>query len=266
MPLQDYHTSELWHILRDTDLGPERIRPLLEQGANPNKLHKGLTALHLATTNGSIARINVLLEYGAKGSIRTNLYGETALHIATFDSDLDKIKLIIPHVDINAINSTGDTALHLLIARSCSLDAIKLLLAHGASANIRGRYGRTPLLYALSLNQQHVVEVLLEAGADPELSDNEGRNVLHHSIFSHKFTWKFIGGLIKAGAAVNQSDMKGRTPLHEAVQLGRRNVIRVLVDNGANTKLGDAGLERSLQRAMFWNGLSEKMPWRFGIV
>ncbi|KAH8434584.1 ankyrin repeat domain-containing protein [Aspergillus melleus] len=264
--VMDYHTSELWHILQDTGHGPERIRPLLEQGANPNKLHKGYTALHLATTSGSISRMQVLLEYGAQGSVRTQPHGETALHLATFSFDLDKMKLLTSTTDINAQNAGGDTALHLVITRGHSLEALKSLLGHRASANIRGRLGRTPLVYALYLCQQRVAEVLLEAGADPNIADSQGRAALHYTAASDRFSCGFIRDLIKGGADVNQVDNNLKTPLHEAVKTGKGDVIRALVDAGADTKLGDPSFERRLQRALFWGGISEKLPWPLGNI
>ena len=54
---------------------------------------------------------------------------------------------------------------------------ILLLLKYGSDINARSREGRTPIMYAAMKGWIKTVEILLENGADKELTDAEGLNV-----------------------------------------------------------------------------------------
>lgn len=57
-------------------------------------------------------------------------------------------------------------------------DAVSALLANGADVNERTGGGQTPLILATIFNHTHLVPVLLDAGADPQLRDNLGLNAI----------------------------------------------------------------------------------------
>ena len=54
---------------------------------------------------------------------------------------------------------------------------ILLLIKHGSDLNARSRDGRTPIMYAAMKGFIPAMEILLENGADKELTDQEGLNV-----------------------------------------------------------------------------------------
>ena len=54
---------------------------------------------------------------------------------------------------------------------------ILLLLKYGSDVNARSNEGRTPIMYAAMKGWINTMELLLENGADKELTDAEGLNV-----------------------------------------------------------------------------------------
>jgi hypothetical protein len=68
----------------------------------------------------------------------------------------------------------GYTALHHSLIAAPNPALARILLEHGADVNAQDRYGTTPLLIALGINNLEIVEILLKAGAKLDLKDGEG--------------------------------------------------------------------------------------------
>jgi len=68
----------------------------------------------------------------------------------------------------------GYTALHHSLIGILRPAISRVLLEHGADVNAQNRYGITPLLVALDLNDLELVEMFLQAGAKLDLKDGEG--------------------------------------------------------------------------------------------
>lgn len=57
-------------------------------------------------------------------------------------------------------------------------DAVKSLISHGADLESRNASGDTPLLFVRA-NQYDIALILLEAGADPFVKNNQGNDICH---------------------------------------------------------------------------------------
>ena len=151
------------------------IKNLLQHGANPNatlkapalqrahtpgdrNLGEGATPLMRAARNGDASAMRALLEHGADPSMQQKNH-VTALMLAaglgrglgTFADEyaseaqqVEAVKVLLDqHVDVDAANDAGQTALHFA---ALSMDSVvELLVMHGAKLDIRDRQGRTPL-------------------------------------------------------------------------------------------------------------------------
>ena len=95
----------------------------------------------------------------------------------------DLIKLV---PDINHRDRKGWTAL-IKAAYSGKLDVMKILLEHQASPNNTNFKGTTCLMYALSYferslgNDTRPFNLLLQAGADPQIKDESGLNTADYA-------------------------------------------------------------------------------------
>ena len=109
-------------------------------------------------------------------------------------------------------------------------------LENGIDIDYVGEYdARTSLQTAAFHGNTQAVQILLDAGADIEAKDNQGRTPLHLAL-SAASTMRF---LIGAGADIKAKDYKGWTPLHLAVMWNCPQDIRILLDAGADASSTD---------------------------
>ena len=158
----------------------EKIRKLLEQGANPNVQDKsGRSPLELCMNNEAI---QILISYGADLNLADPLSGNTPLHVASANLHYEKINQLLIHgADPNALNNSNNTPLHYLMIH-CSkddidaiIDGIKLLVNFGANINVQNDRGDSPLLLAVvefcATLTPIIVHEMLNLGADPHLEN-----------------------------------------------------------------------------------------------
>jgi len=153
-----------------------------------------------------------------------------------FDRDLDKIKEIINKgADINGFSEYGCTPL--LIAVYNSNKVVRLLLEAGANPNLGDDEGdETPLMRAMN---EEICSILIDAGANVNTQRNDGVTAL-------MITSAICGGLakmkvlIEAGADVNARDENGKTALmYAAEQTGNFKKVKLLIEAGANLNAKD---------------------------
>lgn len=75
---------------------PEVITSLIQRGADVNARDKGnWTALHLATRNGHVEAVRVLLDAGAELTVQDSKHGWTPLHLAVITGQVEAAKLLV---------------------------------------------------------------------------------------------------------------------------------------------------------------------------
>ena len=85
-------------------------------------------------------------------------------------------------VDVNVTTGNGRTALLEATSRTpLSLQVVEWLLEAGTDPNISDKDGIVPLHYAARYGLELVVEKLLHSGADVNRSDNRGKNSFDYS-------------------------------------------------------------------------------------
>jgi ankyrin repeat protein len=89
---------------------------------------------------------------------------------------------------------------------------------------------------AVRNNQPYVVRDLLEAGADPDTEEAFGPVLFIALLRGYTAVAKL---LIEAGADVNVTDQKGWTPLHWAARIGDKELFQSVVAADADLLAGD---------------------------
>ncbi|KAJ7544585.1 hypothetical protein O6H91_09G084000 [Diphasiastrum complanatum] len=137
--------------------------------------------------------------------------------------------------DVNAVDQTGQTALHWSAVRG-SIQVAELLLQNGANleiadshgyriTHVAAQYGQTALLY----------HVATKWGAEIDAVDNDGRSPLHWA--AYKGFGDCIRLLLFMDAYLQRQDMEGCTALHWAAIRGNLEACTVLVQAGSKENL-----------------------------
>jgi ankyrin repeat protein len=118
------------------------------------------------------------------------------------------------------------------------LAEVEILVAKGAAVNSQAKKKRTPLILAASNGHTSVVEFLFSKGADINARDSDGQTALMYA--SKRSFNETAAFLLKNGAEVNvQSKKKGITALILAAGWGNVELVRMLLEHGADPNLTD---------------------------
>lgn len=153
-----------------------------------------------------------MLIIGGADTMKENWYGP-ALHCAAEAGKTSTIKeLLSSGIDVDSKDHHGRTALHCATASGHG-PAIQELLSMGANINAIGSDGygclRMAVLWQLPVA---LVQLLLDNGADTEISSEHGITVLHEA--SASGAEEMVSLLLKYGANVNTKHVHGCTALH----------------------------------------------------
>jgi ankyrin repeat protein len=147
--------------------------------------------------------------------------------------------LIAQHADVNGGDADGSTALHWAAQRD-SVEIADLLLAAGANAKAKTRYGVTPLTLACTNGDAAMIEHLIKAGADPNGTSEEGQTSLMTAALTGKAD--AVRALLAHGANPNVKEPnKGQTALMWAASEGNAAAEAMLIEFGADVKATSTG-------------------------
>jgi len=247
----DGSTALHWAVMRDQD---KVVRLLMDAGADPLLLNRnGISPLFLAAQNGSRDVVQLLLSAGADPNTLSGS-GETILMTAARTGKTDVVELLLEHGALVDARDPDFRQTALMVAvREGHADVVHTLLRYGASVDARTRVGDTPvylppckgtgcgsegvginrsgvphrgerfdakggmtsLLYAARDGQVMAARLLLENGADLEVSEANGITPLLMALLNNQL--EVADMLLDFGAQVNVEDFYGRSPLFAAV-------------------------------------------------
>jgi ankyrin repeat protein len=211
---------------------PDTAALLIAKGANlETKDDFGNTALIRSAKKGQASTVKLLLEKGANPDA-SDAGGETVLMAAssTFQASVDVTELVLQKkVQTEAKDVAGQTAL-MYAASAGNARTARLLLDHGASIEVRGNEGNTPLIDAAFDTEigdtAGTVAALLAAGAKTEVRNRAGLTALIAAGWSGNIDGVRL--LLERGADRNAKDREGKTALDYARENNRREVVGLL--------------------------------------
>ncbi|CAF1008766.1 unnamed protein product [Rotaria sp. Silwood1] len=216
----------------------------------------GWTPLYAAMKSRKFDVVKLLLKRGADSNAVTKL-GSTPFLLASEICDLDIIEACIEAgadldfapsgSDADNLNITGQTALFMATLKD-RVDVVKVLIEKGAQVNVKNRYGVSPLLLCAESGNRELVQALVKAGADVnitpqgELAEENflaGQTPLFGA--AKKGHVEICEYLIENGANVNAITMTGATPLYTATEEGHLDVVILLIRYGADVNQSPKG-------------------------
>lgn len=109
----------------------------------------------------------------------------------------------------------------------------KLIERKAVDVNESFADGQTPLMYAALSDREAIFEYLLKKGANPHATDNSGQTVLMMAVGNKKI----VESLIKRGVDINARDEEGRTALRSAILAGKPEIVKLLLEHGADATI-----------------------------
>jgi uncharacterized protein len=179
-------------------------------------------------------------------SISAFAAGHSEVADAAMKSDKTALRTLVQQkADVNAAQTDGATALHWAVYRA-DPEMVDLLLNAGAKPDIKNLEGVTPLHMASLYGQTPIVDRLLKAGADAKQKGPAGETML--MLAARNGNPESIKLLVAAGADVNAREpIRGTTALMWAVEQHHPEAVRALIEAKANlsAKTAGAGLPRN---------------------
>ncbi len=255
----------------------ETTKLLIEKGSDVNATDKkGNTALHHAAGDGALEAVKVLLQSGADKNIQ-NAKGITPLIEATDRSELEVVQYLVTQgVNLDLQNGSNNSALH-SAAMDVNVDIVKILVEGGANKDLQNNDKETPLILALQDEDEEIISYLIEQGVNMDLQDVQGETALTYAIMMENeeiipsliaakanVNIKDVNGetaifktydadtltmLINAGATVDTQDNDGWTRLIHAARSGDEDIVKILLEAGADTTIQSASGETALDFA-----------------
>ena len=146
------------------------VKALVGMGAEINAVDKyNATALLRACARGYKEIVSYLIDCAADLKIPYHNAG-TPLYIAAAYKQTEVLEVLLQSPDVLATidqaDQNGNTPLKMACHSPGSVEAVQLLINHGANLNIANRPGFTPLMVAAQSGDKSIVELLIDAGAN----------------------------------------------------------------------------------------------------
>ncbi len=265
----DLGVTPLWAASENRSA--QMVALLLENGADPNMaLLSGETAVMIAARAGSEEVVQVLANAGADLD-RSATRGQTALMWAAANYHAATVKALLEHgADVHRrsavwsqmmavpphsrtkrdIRHGGNTAL-MFAARAGDVLSAQHLIVAGADVDDADAWGMSATTIAAHGGHTELVDVLLKHGADPNAAV-AGVAPIHNAVMRNDH--EMVATLVAHGANPNitldtwtptrrasrdlyyPAAFVGATPLWLAARFARVDIMRLLIDHGANPR------------------------------
>jgi uncharacterized protein len=219
-----------------------------------------MQSIHDAAHWGNFRRVTEILRNDPSQVHARKESGDQPLHFAAWQGRKKVAAYLLDSgADINSHGESGQTPLHYAITERHPA-VVKLLLDRGADVNLRDNRGWTPLYLVAACGEDETVKQLLRAGAEKDLNSRiylDGADRVLELLrpdpsLLHDVAWpesllkdairvrspRLVQFLLTHGIDANKG-VTSDPPLIQAIAEGTADVVRVLLDHGADITTKD---------------------------
>ncbi|XP_059087785.1 ankyrin repeat domain-containing protein 50-like isoform X2 [Tigriopus californicus] len=232
----------------------EALDILIGAGANPSNpdIHGAYPIHYAAQMCGSVndlgaderAGLSVLkrlIHYGVPVDVKDRDGREPLMWAASAGSTDAILSLVNAQAKVSSVDKDGLSSLHCAASRG-HLDCLETLITLcGVEVDIEDHNGCTPLFYAVTLGHADCVHFLLGAGANPNAKDKKLRSAAHCG--AAKGQIQTLKLLKRYGSDLWTKNVRGDLPLHDAVQSGRKDLVRWLLGKSGESLVDSSNIE-----------------------
>ena len=213
---------------------------LVEAGVSINMQdNMGETVLIHAIVKNRLSMAKFLLTNNTQKSDPnvTNYANQTALSLASCQGDISMVQLLLQN---GADCNIGTSSLIEAFTKG-NIDIVEYLLYQGCNPNQENTFGETLLVLAAQSGakcKNRVLEMLkAREDLDVNVTDEHGRSLIHLAAAHKPYLLTMVPFLIKRGADITKTDAYGRTILHDwrprkdsLSQLAFRQLMKMNID------------------------------------
>ena len=220
------------------------LKDALGRGANIEYRQQNRTMLGIAAQSPSDVVLKALIESGADVNAIDGIGHSPLMRAVDLGATSNIEALIAAQANLNHRNSDGDTAL--LLAMRNQNEAVALMLLNaGADPSIADNDGNSPGLRAAEMTSLPLIKALGEKKANLDLS-NAAYSPLTFAIAQENA--ELLKALLDAGANPNAKTAADQVPLHMAI--GKPELTKLLLAAKADPTIKDTYERAPLERAI----------------
>ncbi|XP_053488447.1 ankyrin repeat and SOCS box protein 2b isoform X1 [Ictalurus furcatus] len=190
----------------------------------------------LAVRRGNVQTVTELATSISCIQTRNAVEDWTALHEAAYYGQAACVKALLKVKPTSVDKRTLQEQTALLIATDGKhLECVKFLLEAGADPDISNKSKETPLYKACEKESIDIVRLILAFGGSVNQRCHRGWTALHEAV--RRGNTQLCEALLQAGAAIEATNSYGITPLIEAARHGRTKMVNYLISKGAGVNL-----------------------------
>lgn len=216
----------------------------------------GFSPLHTSAKHGFADIMDLLIKKGADVDCFCDDPLHTPLICSIVSGQYDSIKTLLEAgAKVDGVLNDAAPLYQAIRYEPTNLPIVKLLISFGANEHVPDEMGYYPLHCAAYYGQYEIVDFFLKRGHDPtllsECPDDIGQRetTLHCGVYGNNP--EVIELLIKAGVSVNSLDQPGKqTPLYYAALNQKVNMVKHLIEHGAEVNVQDASNVTPLHHAI----------------
>jgi len=194
------------------------------------------TELFNAALAGDLAAVKKAEGEGGDVNV-IDLKGVTPLLLAVHNQNVEMVKFLLSKKANPNLCSTNSSPVHEAV-RVHNQQILEIVLSGGGNINLSTDFGKTPLLMAIQEEQEAIFDFLLGKKADTKVKNDGKVSCIHFAAASNSL--KIMEKILAwKDTNINERNGNGKTALHIAAEKNNGDMIKVLLNKGADTKEKD---------------------------